>query len=88
MPRRVIYRPEFDDDCRLLGGIAAVQEVIDGLVAALEDGADPNAFGLLDVGTGVHYVPIKAVGQMPELLVALMIDEDDDAVMLSVDRRF
>jgi hypothetical protein len=83
MPRRVIYRPEFDEDCELLGGIGAVQQVIAPLVQSLEEG-DPNGFGYLVMPDGVRFVGIKAIGTMPRLIVTFRVDEDDDVIMLSV----
>lgn len=88
MPRRVMYHPDFDADCTLLGGITAVQSVIAPLVAALEDGADVGAFGLLlDVTTGIRWAAIKAVGGMAALIVTFEVDADDDVIMISVTAR-
>jgi hypothetical protein len=83
MPRRIIYRPEFDADCASLGGIPAVQNVIAPLVQSLEDG-DPNAFGLLDTNRGIRWARLKAIGNMPSLAVTFRVDQDDDVEMISV----
>jgi len=83
MPRRIIYRPEFDEDTIPLGGIAAVQRVIAPLLQSLEEG-DPTAFGFLEVNTGRRYAGIRAVGTMPALIVAFRVDGDNDVIMESV----
>lgn len=82
MPRRIIYRPEFDADCAALGGIPAVQKVIAPLIESLIDG--PISWGLLDLGTGIRFGRLKGVGAMPALTVTFRIDDDDDVEMLSV----
>ena len=86
MSRRVYYRPEFNRDAMLLGGIAAVQRVIAPIIQTLEEG-DPTGFGLLDVGTSIRYASTRSVGNMPPLVVTFRIDEDDDVAMLSVTAR-
>lgn len=83
--RRIIYRPEFDEDANRLGGIAAVQRVIDPVIESLEN--DPYSFGLLDVVTGLRYAATKAVGAMQPLIVVFSIDADGDVMMEAVDIR-
>jgi hypothetical protein len=81
MPRRIIYHPEFDGDCAVFGGIAAVQPIIDPLVNALETAPDLGVFSLLSVDTGFRYARLRSVGAMPELVAVFVEDEDGDIVM-------
>jgi hypothetical protein len=85
--RRIIYYPDFDADATQLGSIAGVQRVIAPLVDALERSPSLDGFSLLDVTTGLRYAHIRAAEGIPPLIIAFEVDEDDDVIMRSVDRR-
>lgn len=83
--RRVCYHPDFDKDAIHLGGVSLVQRAISPLVDALERRLP--IFRLLEINANLYYAPIRASLEWPELIVTFVIDADDDAIMMSIDRK-